>query len=151
MWKPPMLALALVAAMPPSATAEPVCLGDLVIEDAWARATEPGAKVGAAYLVVRNEGDRDDRLAGGEAVFAGRVEVRTMAMPGGNLRLRRLYDGVAVPAGGVVTLEPGGYQLTFIDLHQPLLEGEHCTVRLRFVEAGEVDVDFEVRSVARRR
>ena len=52
-------ALALCAA---PAAAEDVKAGDLVISQAWSRATPGGAKVAGGYLVIENKGTAPDRL-----------------------------------------------------------------------------------------
>ena len=51
----------------------------LAVENAWARATPPGAPVGGAYFTVRNEGAAADRLVGGESPASARVELHTIA------------------------------------------------------------------------
>ncbi len=54
-----------------SARAEEVKAGDLVITQAWSRATPGGAKIGGGYLTIENKGSAPDRLIGGSADVAG--------------------------------------------------------------------------------
>src|SRR2546430_10446592 len=49
----------------PPALAEEVKAGDLVITQAWSRATPGGAKVAGGYLTIQNNGSAADRLIGG--------------------------------------------------------------------------------------
>lgn len=142
------LAALLLAVVVTVAQAAEVRVGDLVIEAPWSRATPAGAGVGAGYMVIRNEGTVADRLVGGAAPFAGRVEIHEMAMQEGVMRMRPLADGLAIPAGGSVTLEPGGYHVMFMQLTEPLVEGERRRASLAFEHAGEVEVELEVRSMA---
>ena len=116
----------------------------LAIEDPWARPTPPAARTGAGYLTVRSAGPAD-RLVGAASPVAERVEVHEMSMDGGIMRMRPLPEGVAVPAGGAVTLRPGGVHLMFMGLKAPLKEGETVPVTLRFQRAGEVAVGLKVR------
>ena len=44
------------------ARAEEVKAGDLVITQAWSRATPGGANVGGGYLTIQNKGTEADRL-----------------------------------------------------------------------------------------
>jgi copper(I)-binding protein len=60
--------------------AEEVRAGDLVITQAWSRATPGGAKIGGGYLTIENKGSTPDRLIGGSAEIAGKIEVHEMAM-----------------------------------------------------------------------
>ena len=47
------------------ARADEVKAGDLVISQAWSRATPKGAKTGGGYLIIENKGSGPDRLIGG--------------------------------------------------------------------------------------
>ena len=57
-----------------SARAEDVKAGDLVISQAWSRATPSGAKIAGGYLTIENKGTAPDRLVGGAGDIAGKVE-----------------------------------------------------------------------------
>ena len=74
--------------------AEEVKAGDLVITQAWTRATPGGAKVGGAYLTIENKGSTADRLIGGSADVAGKVEVHEMATRNGVMTMRALDNGL---------------------------------------------------------
>src|SRR5688572_4277859 len=63
-----VVSLALLTA---SVQVEPSRIGDLIVEQAWARATIPSAKAGAVYLTVRNGGSQPDRIVSLEAPVAG--------------------------------------------------------------------------------
>ena len=63
----------------PAARAEEVKAGDLVITEAWTRATPKGAKIGGGYLTIENKGTAPDRLIGGSADIAGSVQVHEMS------------------------------------------------------------------------
>ena len=121
--------------------------GDLQIEHPWSRATPAGAPVAGGYLVVRNHGSEADRLVGGEAAFAGRVEIHEMAMQDGVMRMRALPDGLEIPAGGQVELQPGGYHVMFMQLREPLAEGELRPVTLVFEQAGPIEVPFRIEAM----
>lgn len=54
-------------------------------------------------------------------------------------------DGIEVPAGEEVVLEPGGYHVMLLELAEPLEEGETFELTLTFAEAGEQTVTVEVR------
>ena len=72
------------------ARADEVKAGDLVISQAWSRATPKGAKTGGGYLTIENKGSAPDRLIGGSTDVAGSVEVHEMSTEGGVcVRLRR--------------------------------------------------------------
>ncbi len=140
----PVLLAALLAT--PS-RAEDVKAGDLVISQAWSRATPGGAKIGGGYLTIENKGSAPDRLIGGSTDVAGKVEVHEMAMNNGVMTMRPLDDGLAIEPGKVVKLAPGGYHLMLLNLKGPLKKGEKLPVTLEFEKAGKVTVSFDVEGV----
>jgi copper(I)-binding protein len=129
------------------ARADEIKAGDLVITQAWSRATPGGAKIGGGYLTIENKGSTPDRLIGGSADVAGKVEVHEMAMNNGVMTMRPLEKGLAIEPGKTVKLGPGGYHLMMFDLKNPLKQGEKLPVTLEFEKAGKVKVSFDVQGV----
>ncbi|MEN0087282.1 MAG: copper chaperone PCu(A)C [Pseudomonadota bacterium] len=119
-------------------------VGDLVIDHPIARATPPNARVAGGYMTIRNTGTTDDVLLGGVATYAGDVEVHTMTMDGDVMKMRELADGLPIPAGEEVKLRPGGLHIMFVQLAEPLNDGEKREATLRFRDAGEVQVTFNI-------
>ena len=140
-----MLAACLFAA--PSSRAEEVKAGDLVISQAWSRATPGGAKVGGGYLTIENKGTAPDRLIGVSSDAAGKVEVHEMTMSNGVMTMRPLEKGLAIEPGKTVRLAPGGYHLMLMDLKAPLKQGEKLPITLDFEKAGKVQVTLDVQAV----
>jgi copper(I)-binding protein len=137
--------LAMLAAVP--ARADEVKAGDLVISQAWSRATPGGAKVAGGYLTIENKGTAPDRLTGGSADVAAKVDVHEMAMNNGVMTMRPLESGLAIEPGKTVKLAPGGYHLMMQDLKSPLKQGDKLPVTLNFEKAGKVQVTFDVQGV----
>src|ERR1700720_2060109 len=79
--------------------AEAVKAGDLVISQAWSRATPGGAKTGGGYLTIENKGSAPDRLIGVSADVAGKVEVHEMAVNNGVMTMRPLDQGLTIDPG----------------------------------------------------
>ena len=119
-------------------------VGAISVENAWSRAVPSGAKVAVGYLAIRNDGDEPDRLLSASAPFAGEAEFHKTSMAEGVMRMRPVPGGVPVPAKGTVLLEPNSYHLMFMQLNQPLKEGDTVTAKLTFERAGSVDVAFQV-------
>ena len=125
-----------------------VVAGDLTISGAFTRATLPNAPVGGGYLTIANKGAADDRLVSVSTPAAGKAEIHEMKMEGDVMKMNALPDGLVIPAGGTVTLEPGGYHLMFMDLRGPFVEGTSVPVTLTFEKAGAVEVQLPVGSPA---
>ncbi|WP_134678845.1 DUF1775 domain-containing protein [Paracoccus ravus] len=119
-------------------------VGEIVVSDAYSRATPPGAPVGGAYLTLTNAGADPDRLIGASTPLAGRVEIHEMAMEGEVMRMRKLDDGLVLPAGESVALQPGGFHLMLFDLKEPLVEGATLEMELEFEHAGIAQISLTV-------
>jgi periplasmic copper chaperone A len=129
------------------ARAEEIKAGDLVITQAWSRATPGGAKVGGGYLTIENRGSAPDRLIGGSADVAGKVQVHEMAINNGVMTMRPLDKGLTIEPGKTVKLAPGGHHLMLLDLKSPLKQGDKLPVTLEFEKAGQVKLSFDVQGV----
>jgi periplasmic copper chaperone A len=130
-----------------SARAEDVKVGDLVISQAWSRATPSGAKTGGGYLTIENKGSAADKLIAVSADVAGKVEVHEMAMNNGVMTMRPLDNGLSIDPGKTVKLAPGGFHLMMMELKNPLKQGDKVPVTLQFEKAGKVAVTLDVQGV----
>lgn len=130
-----------------AAAASIVKAGALTIEQPWSRATPGGAKVGGGYLRITNAGTASDRLVGGSFPLASRVEVHDMSMDGDVMRMKPVEGGLEIKPGASVELKPGGTHLMFMDLKEPLKEGQTVKGTLQFEKAGTVNVEFAVRGL----
>jgi copper(I)-binding protein len=119
-------------------------LAQVRIDDAWARATAPGAKVGAGYMKISST--VADRLIGAASPAAARVEMHVTEKKGDVLRMREV-KAYQIPVGGVFELSPGGAHLMLVDLKAPLKQGTKVPLTLRFERAGEMKVELEVRAL----
>jgi len=144
-----ILALTAVAitVLAAAARAEDVKAGDLVITQAWTRATPNGAKIGGGYVTIENKGTAPDRLVGGAGDIAGKVEIHEMAMDNGVMKMRPIDKGLTIEPGKTVKLAPGGYHLMMFDLKAPLKQGDKVPVTLQFEKAGKVSVTLDVQGV----
>ena len=138
------VALAFVATLAVPAFAQDARKGSITAADPWSRATAPRASVGAGYLTIRNDGAQPDRLIAASSPRAAKVEIHTMSLDNGIMRMRPLPNGLVVPAGGEALLAPGGNHIMLIGLKAPLKEGERVPATLRFARAGTLTVHFKV-------
>lgn len=116
------------------------------VVEPWSRATPPGSKIGVGYLTIHNTSDSADQLTGAASPVANRVEMHTMSMTNGVMKMRPV-KAVEVPAGGSVTFGPGGYHLMLMGLKHPLKTGETVPITLKFAHAGKLSVDAQVGSI----
>jgi hypothetical protein len=115
----------------------------ITVQDAWSRATPPGAKIAAGYLTIRNAGAAD-RLLSASSSAAEQVQTHVTFREGEISRMREV-KGYEVPARGTLELKPGGAHLMLVNLKAPLKEGMSVPLTLRFEKAGEVKTELQVR------
>ncbi|MEN9558795.1 MAG: hypothetical protein RLZZ502_6 [Pseudomonadota bacterium] len=118
-------------------------LGDLRIGHSYAPATPPGAKVGAVFFPLSNNGKTADRLVKAESAIAGIVEIHTHVMDKGVMRMRALPHLDLAPET-TVELKPGGFHIMLFELKKPLLKNESFSLILTFEKAGKVEVSVAV-------
>ena len=140
--------------------AEPVTAGDLTLSGIWTRMapmlvesspaadSSPmamhGGGAGAAFMQIANAGTEDDVLVSGSTDVANVVEIHEMKMNGDVMMMAPLADGLVIPAGGSVSLEPGGYHVMLIGLLRDLKAGETYELTLEFSTAGKVTVTVPI-------
>jgi len=116
------------------------------IQEPWSRATPPGVKVAAGYLVIVNRSASADRLVGASSPAAARVETHVSEKQGDVLRMREV-KGYEIPAQGSFELKPGGAHLMLVDIKRPFKDGEKVPLVLRFQNGGEVKAELQVKAL----
>ena len=144
-----ILALATLSAVVLAAPvrADEVKAGDLVISQAWSRATPSGAKVAGGYLTIENKGTAPDKLLSVSAEIAGKADLHEMTTENGVMKMRPLDKGLVIEPGKTVKFAPGGYHLMLQELKAPLKQGDKVPVTLEFEKAGKVAVSLDVQGV----
>ncbi len=133
------------AALGAALLAMPALADGIMVQDAYARASGKSAKSGAAFMILMNKGDSDDRLVSAETDAAARAELHThIEDANGVMRMREVEGGFAIPAGGAHKLERGGDHVMLMGLAAPLEHGDTVTLTLTFEQAGTVTVDVPV-------
>jgi copper(I)-binding protein len=143
-----LLAAPLLLALAGPGLAQEVRAGDLTITEAWSRAAGPGG-TGAGYLTIGNRGGAADRLLSASSPAARSVELHNHIREGDVMRMRQV-PAVEIPAGGSVTLRPGGLHLMLIGLTGPLRQGETVPVTLTFERAGTAQVNLAIQAAGAR-
>lgn len=103
----------------------------------------PGAV--SVSLLIQNHGQEDDRLLGGSTPLAQAVVVHDTILDDGVRQMVAAPDGLPVPAGATVILEPESGHVMLIGLREPLVQGQTFPLTLHFARAGDVPVTGRVR------
>lgn len=100
--------------------------------------------MGAAYFTITNNGDEADRLVSVTTDMAEAVEIHEVTMDNNVMEMSPLHDGLEIPAGEEVSLEPSGYHIMLIGITESLIAGEEYDLTLTFEHAGDVTLTVPI-------
>jgi hypothetical protein len=122
--------------------------GELAVIEAYApKSLTPKATSASVYLTLSNKGAADKLLS-----------VATPAASMAMIHESKIVDGIAtmdmkqildIPAGGTVTMAPGGLHIMLTGLAAPLKEGEQIDLELVFEKSGAVKISVPISGLAK--
>jgi copper(I)-binding protein len=125
-----------------------VC-AQVVVNDAWVRATVPQQKATGAFMQLTAA--RASRLVEVRAPLAASAEMHTMSVDNDVMRMRQV-SGIDLPAGVPVLLKPGAFHIMLMGLKKPLAEGQRVPMTLVFEAPDKrrfnIDVEVPVRALS---
>ena len=139
-------ALACVAAQPIAAK-ELAKSDGLVIDDAWARATPPGAPSAAAYIIINNPRGAADRLTDVRSAIAASASLHRTQMEDGIARMAPLERGISLPPRTELMMVPGGIHIMLTGLTWRLEPGSTFPLTLTFADGREVSIEVPVKEI----
>lgn len=127
-----------------SAGASPSPSGPTVT-GAWVRASSGGDQPSAGYMTIANPGAQGDQLIGATSPGATSVEMHKTTTDMSGMTAMQPVSSFDIPAGGTITLGPGGMHLMIMWLTGPLTTGGTLQLNLTFASGATVSVQAEVR------
>jgi copper(I)-binding protein len=117
----------------------------IMVQDPYVRTSRPNAPTAAAFMVLKNQTDTDDRLIDARSDIAKKVELHTHVDQGGGvMAMTRIEGGIAIAAGQTHALMRGGDHVMMMGVNRALVQDDKVTVTLVFEKAGEVVVNIPV-------
>ncbi len=132
-------ALLILALSPIAALAQ-----DIMIKDAYARASGPMARAGAVFMVIHNHSDKDVTLIGAKSDVARTIELHTHIMEDDVAKMRQIEGGIVIPAGEMHALERGADHVMLMGLTRKLADGDKVELELSFDGADPVNLEVSV-------
>lgn len=127
-----------------------VCLANdaaiIAVENAYIRASIPGASNSSAYMTLNNLSSNKRALIGASSSVSARIEIHEHTMTEGMMRMRQ-KGMVEILSQASVTFQPSGFHLMVFDLKQPLVAGESIMITLMFDDQTKVNIDFPIESI----
>ena len=120
--------------------------GDIMVHDAYARATPPSAVNSAVFTTLINHSDKERSIVAATTPAAGKVELHYVIMDGDVMKMRQVQT-IAIPANGQVELKPGSLHIMLFDLKDGLKEGDQISMTLAFANGETQTFDAPVKEV----
>lgn len=121
--------------------------GVLAVVDAWARAVPVADGNSAAYMTILNGLDTDVTLTDAASSISGMVQLHETTSNDGVMSMNHAPDGWVIPAGGTLTLAPGGKHVMIMNLSAPLAAGEEIDLLLTFDNGDIQELTVPVRAM----
>jgi copper(I)-binding protein len=133
-------------------TAPPLLAGgdDVVIEDAWSRASIGTSRPGVAYMTLRNAGTGPVVVTGLRSDLAMMPMIHATTTDAQGVTRMAHMEEVEIAAGETVALAPGGLHVMLMDLQRPMVEGESYSLSLVFADGAEASVEVPILGFAAR-
>jgi copper(I)-binding protein len=136
-----LFAIALAAGAVPALAAPP----GVSVEQAWSRATPPGAQTAVVYLTIVDHGAPDVLMSLSTPIAGMATMHRTVTH--GSISQMLPVTSLAVSAGQPAVFAPGGYHVMLTSLHQALVQGQSFRLTLNFQHAGAVVAQVSVQAI----
>ncbi len=123
---------------------------DVVVENAWARASIGSSRPGAAYMEIRNAGDAPVTLTGLRTDLTVMPEIHRSSTDAQGVSSMNPEGAITIAPGESVELAPGGLHAMLMQLRRPMEEGESFPLTLIFSDGGEATVEVPILGIAAR-
>jgi copper(I)-binding protein len=139
-----VVTLLATGAAPAAKKGGPWKLGDIVVEQAWARLVPGGAGPGSVYLTVHNKSGEDDLLLAVDSTVAEATAVYSTTVKDGVASMDPMPLGVSLPSHGELVMRPGGIHIMMTGVSRNTKVGDLLPVKMVFRDAGTLDFEVPV-------
>lgn len=119
----------------------------VTVIDPYVRLAPPGAMATAAFMVLKNNGDKDVKLIKADNTATKITELHTHLNEGGVMKMRPV-PAIDIKAKGEAVLQPSGLHVMLIDIKAPLKEGDKVAITLGFDDGSSKRIDAPIRKPA---
>lgn len=114
----------------------------VTVSGTWFKAAKK-ADMSAGFAVIRNDGTQPVVIVSAASAVSDMMQLHeTVADDSGTMTMRKKEGGFEIPAGGELTLEPGGNHVMFMGLNQDVAAGSDVPLTLTFSDGSSVDLSL---------
>ena len=115
----------------------------VTVQDPYVRLAPPNAPATGAFMVIKNNGDKDITVLKADNPASKVTELHTHLNEGGVMKMRPV-QAIDIKAKGEAALKPGGLHVMMIELKAPMKEGDVVPITLTFDDGSSKQVDAKV-------
>jgi copper(I)-binding protein len=123
---------------------------DVVVKDAWSRASIGTNRPGVAYMTLSNTGSDPVTLVGLETPLAMMPDIHETETDANGISSMAPAGEITIPPGESVSLQPGGLHAMLMRLETKMVEGESFPLTLNFADGGSLTIDVPILGIAAR-
>lgn len=116
---------------------------NVTVQDPYVRLAPPNAPATGAFMVIKNNGDKDVRVLKADNPVSKATELHNHINDGGVMKMRPV-SSIDIKAKGEAILKPGGLHVMLIDLKAPMKEGDVVPITLSFDDGSSKKVEAQV-------
>lgn len=133
----------LLASLTFSAGALAASADNVTVHEPYVRLAPPNAPATGAFMVIKNNGDKDVKVLKADNPASKVTELHTHLNEGGVMKMRPVA-AIDIKAKGEAVLQPGGLHVMLINMNAPLKEGDSVPITLTFDDGSSKKVDAKV-------
>ena len=115
----------------------------VTVNEPYVRLAPPNAPATAAFMVIKNAGDKDVKVVKADNPASKVTELHTHLNENGVMKMRPVA-AIDVKSKGEAVLKPGGLHVMLIDMKAPMKEGDVVPITLTFDDGSSKKVDAKV-------
>ena len=115
----------------------------VVVHDPWVKEAPPSAEILAAYMTLKNTGDKSQVVTSVSSPAFERVKMHKSEILEGMAQMVHI-ENLDIPPHGQVEFKPGGYHFMLIGRKQPLRAGDEVSLTLVFSDGSRLTIIAEV-------
>lgn len=123
---------------------------DVVIENAWSRASIGTSRPGAAYMEIRNTGDEPVTVIGLRTDLAMMPEIHLTSTNEQGVSSMSPAGNLTISPDQSIMLEPGGLHAMLMKLKRPMVEDESFYLTVLLADGSEIETEVQILSIASR-
>lgn len=115
----------------------------VTVADPWVKAADKGMT--AAFGTLTNTGSGEVVVTAANTPDSATTELHEVVDDNGKMVMQPVPGGFSVPAGGTLTLEPGGFHIMLMDVTKPIQAGQDVPFTLTCSDGATAEFTAQAR------